>query len=206
MATVAQTMRKCLLNYPNIFPCPMAVAVHWFTVIGNGMEWVNGELVNTFVDPNAGDAMKYDDLDDIRGPSDRFSLEDSAYRVSRKFVADNIDAICNAPVSLRLNDYRPTSYYFLKGICVEHARVLNVPHDINKDWAQAVYDFIIEWEYFLRCEYGVGSLTTFPKDIQVVFRQIENVKRTIYPVLYGKDYDIVLADRKTLMDQLMKEI
>lgn len=64
MATVAETMRHCLLNYPLIFPCPKAAAIHWFTVIGNGTEWVNGELVYRWEGERAGTTMKYDDLDD----------------------------------------------------------------------------------------------------------------------------------------------
>lgn len=210
MATVAQTMRHCLLNYPGIFPCPLAAAIHWFSCIGNGMEWVNGELVNSYVDHDAGDTMRYDDLDDLSGMigkvsgtlPDRFTLVDGAHRIMRKYVEDNIDTICQNTATLRLFDYRPTSHYYTEGISIEYARGLNVPENITKDWAEAVYDFLSEWKTALRQRYGVGEIEKLPQEIQKVFKQFNVVERTIYPVLYGKDYDTVIANRKAMFEAL----
>lgn len=210
MATVAKTMRHCLLNYPSIFPCPLAVSVHWFSCIGNGMEWVDGELVHSYANRDAGNTMKYDDLDERSAMvskaagklPDRFTLVDGAYRIMRKYVEDNIDTICNETATLRLFDYRPTSYYYTEGVCIEYARGLNVPDNITKDWAQAVYDFIKDWKVALRQKYGVGEIETLPTEIQKVFARFNEVERTIYPVLYGRDYDTVIAQRKALFESL----
>lgn len=210
MATVAQTMRHCLLNYPGIFPCPLAASIHWFSCVGNGMEWVNGELVHGYVDRDAGDTMRYDDLDDLSDMigkvsgtlPDRFTLVDGAYRIMRKYVEDNIDTICQNTATLRLFDYRSTSHYYIEGISVEYARGLNVPENITKDWAQAVYDFLDEWKTALRQRYGVGEIEKMPSEIQKVFKQFNVVERTIYPVLYGKDYDTVIANRKAMFAAL----
>jgi len=46
MATVKDTLWKCLLNFPTIFPNALAVYDHWFCVCGNGYEWKDGELVH----------------------------------------------------------------------------------------------------------------------------------------------------------------
>lgn len=42
---VKDTLWKCLLNFPTIFPNALAVYDHWFCVCGNGYEWKDGELV-----------------------------------------------------------------------------------------------------------------------------------------------------------------
>lgn len=210
MATVAQTMRHCLLNYPGIFPCPMAVAVHWFTCVGTGMEWVDGELCQTYHDPDAGDIMKYDDLDSLEDTLSKYSsqpnIEVLSEREGRKFVEAHIDTLANGKVTISLFGYRPSSYYFNKGISLEYARALNVPENITKDWAQAIYDFCSHWRVALRKEYGVGSLESLSSHIQEVFKRMEHIDRIIYPVLYGSDYDTVIAERKAFTEQIMQEL
>ncbi len=210
MATVAQTMRHCLINYPGIFPCPMAVAVHWFTCVGTGMEWVDGELCQTYHDPEADGIMKYDDLDSLEDMLSKYSTEQNmeilSEREGRKFVEAHIDTLSNGKVTVSLFGYRPSSYYFSKGISLAYAKALNVPENITKDWAQAVYDFCERWCVALRNEYGTGSIEAMPSHIQEVFERIEQTGRIIYPVLYGSDYDTVIADRVRLTEQIMQEL
>lgn len=124
----------------------------------------------------------------------------------RKFVEDNIDAICNERVTLRLFDYRPTGYYYTKAISLKHCSVFNVPENITKDWATVVLDFSYDWMVALRQEYGVGEVETLPAMIQEVFKQIERVHRIIFPVIYGKDYDTEIAERRALSKKLIEEI
>lgn len=54
-------MRECLFSYPTIFHSPLAVSTHLFAVIGNGMEWVDGELVSAYSDRSC-KSMRYRDL------------------------------------------------------------------------------------------------------------------------------------------------
>ena len=49
---VEDTLRECLLNFPTIYANALSVYAHWFCVVGNGYEWVNGELVH----PEYGDS------------------------------------------------------------------------------------------------------------------------------------------------------
>ena len=43
--TVEETIKKCILSYPNIFKNKLDVYNHLFLTNGNGFKWVNGELI-----------------------------------------------------------------------------------------------------------------------------------------------------------------
>jgi hypothetical protein len=220
MATVAETMRRCLLNYPGIFPCPMAVATHWFTCIGNGMEWRDGELCHLSYRSPGSDyrtQMKYDDLDELEAILANYSsiipnynsgsnIEIMSQREGRKFVEQHIDILANGKVTVALFGYRPSSYYFIEGICPQYARALNAPANITKDWAIAVYDFCEKWKVALREKYDLRSHPgELPENIQNVFKAIEQTYRTIFPALYGADYDTVMTNRNKLIDRIVEE-
>lgn len=49
--TVKETLIKCLLTYPSIYPNKWAVYHHLFLVNGNGYKWKKGELVDAYKSP-----------------------------------------------------------------------------------------------------------------------------------------------------------
>lgn len=168
MASFKQQMKFGLLRYPSIFPDPLNVSIHLFAIIGNGYDWVDGELVDCY-EPEKTDeplTMKYSDaiedseldkemkaLDSMAGFYIERKLKDEATLARMKFIEDNIDQILETGPNTQFFG-SSTSYYYKKGICTKYAKAFYFPDNIKEDWAKALYKFLEQWLYALISEYG----------------------------------------------------
>lgn len=196
---VKSTYKDCLLNYPSIFQDPLAVSIHLFSVIGNGYEWKDGELVSCHGE--RGDSkMRYDDLDekikkskaDAKNPCLRdlcngYVLRDEAEKLKRKFVEENIKTILASPCDFTFfrNDYEVGGSYITDCISVEYARGLHFPDDIKEDWKRALNEFLGWWLVRLNQYHRLGN-----GDLKKM--------RDHWPETALKDFNVIAEARKRL--------
>jgi hypothetical protein len=228
MATVAATMKNCLLNYPSIFPCPLAVSLHWFGTGGSGYYWDrNGELVNGYVEEN-NSAMDYSDLDErevqeqkdiARYPDTLADLHQQraiqlkSERLARNFIADNIDSIACADVTLSLFNYNARASYWYVEYPSLNSPALNFPENICKDWAIALDRFLSEWLVALNYKYGVGtsrdmneSIAHWPEHIKQFRTKVLEAQDRLIPILHGISAETYKQQRNELADSIMSEL
>jgi len=160
------SVKHSLLKYPTLFKNRIQVLIHYFAVIGNGMEWdKKGRLVSVCSkEPTkkAVDAMRMDFSDvhkDIKRYGDdigkvpcldhlnkawllnaRFDL------LRREFIYKNIDEVATNPLVLVGMKESLEGDYYLNNPCYNYARVFFVPENVTKDWARAVLDFVKFWQ------------------------------------------------------------
>lgn len=161
------TVKHMMFNYPSIFPTPLAACRQLFFTVGNGMEWVKGELVNTMRYPGEKNSttMLYDDIDDnIKHykemdyiVSKRYILEEELRRLNRKFIEEHIDEFISDNCMINLTDRSSTCNGHYELNIGDYAKVLCVPNNVKKDWGQAALD-AIDWAFVnLNMVYGVAN-------------------------------------------------
>lgn len=170
MATVKDTLWKCLLNFPTVFPNALSVYNHWFCVNGNGYEWKNGELVS----PEYGDsnlekhhnAKTVDEaiincLDwdlvcswDENGNSKQFmhcyktedEIANYIKRVNRRTITD-VKMILNTDnrmkdFSIPIDPILGDKFKFKFYPLCEYSRIYTFPDDVTSDWLRALKQMV----------------------------------------------------------------
>lgn len=165
MASVIETVESCILNYPKLFPNALHVYNHLFCVIGNGYDWVDGELVTndtsmryTTVE-NAimgylnhalieqwkedGVAVRFlssfgkanDDISKYIRHLNGYVVKDVETILNYKKLAEDFSIIENTYIG---NGFNSFSFY---PIC-EYSKIMQIPDDIKIDWLNAVYQMV----------------------------------------------------------------
>lgn len=230
MASLKDTIRYSMLEYPTLHVNPVDVCEHLFCIIGNGYEWRDGELVDKFTAPEepptwvqrllnlfrytTKGGMKYPEPNERIAKMDpeyiRYSgilLKEDAEFVRMQWTENNIDAIIEAsPLAVYFGDH-PNGHYFLKGICPEYAKAFTFPDDIKEDWGVALYAFLNYWLYRLNVEYGVtqnkDEHLTWEKDIQDGRTAIIEARNRLHPLINkGETYEQHVAAVKKLTAEL----
>ncbi len=137
--TPNDTIRELLLEYPSLFKSRGDVLHHLFCVIGNGYEWVDGELVSRYSDDRSSFTNPTDRAIDRILTRLRLNLADDArsnnshvidVELSYKALAE-INYARNA-IDIRLNNY--TFEGSLYPACPDYAKLWNYPDDLSYDW------------------------------------------------------------------------
>lgn len=211
MASVKDTVRQALFAYPDIYPNPKRVLAHLFCSIGNNYEWKKGELVSGSREPSV-TQMQLEDLEPgyvspivarmwrehpemeerakTRQESPEVALKKSAQRLQRQFIADNIEAILDAPLT---NSYfgNPweVSDYMAGSANAQHSPGLNFPSDIKEDWAKTLEGFLRHWRQCLGqrfgCGTGLGDTTHWPQQPKLLMKEIEAAQARLHPLLHN---------------------
>lgn len=228
MATLKQVVRYGLLNFPCIFPEPVYVMEHLFCVIGNGYEWNRkGELESVFEerDYNSGQ-MNYSDVDEAetyaQTMKDQYYLNDlyngimlrtNATRIRRKFIEDNMDMILSAPLTSHyFEEYHRGGSYVISNISENHARGLDFPDNINKEWGEELYKFLDHWLVSLNKAYGVSvkdhnDISFWPKNAQDGYNAILAARERLYPLIHdGMTYAEHVKECNELSERLISEV
>ncbi len=210
MATLKQTIKYGMLRYPTLFPNPVNVLEHLFCVIGNGYEWIDGELVDRFDRVEGTDktteplTMKYPEEEEVESDLAAFAkymeklhterrLQGLAQRMQMEFVDKHIDEIIEASSTAVYFGSGPRGYYFLKGISIKYSHGINFPDDIKPDWAEGLYEFLEYWLQNLSTEYGPpskdGDVSHWPADIQEARKALLETRERLHPIVYnGETY------------------
>lgn len=197
---VKDTYRHFLRNGMNSM---LKVSCHLFTAIGNGGEWIDGELCfgemsdwyelrkNPVKDEERG-------LDYLRSLHNRWDLEHEAYLTKRQFVMENIERILDSPIDSNLFEGSDVvRNHYEANPSVEYAASIIFPDDIKPDWAEAVYKFNQWWLTNLNVIYGVGhngNTDFWPDRIKVAYRAIDEAGKRAFKIFRGVDYETHFAE------------
>lgn len=146
---VEQTVRESIVSYPTLFKTGGDVLYFLFCVIGNGYEWVDGEVVTKFPEDSTPWTAEREQerFNNQHGDMDEFvrkillpHLEATISECQN--VVDNVDVLWDdwtLTVDEHFSFYPQTSY----------ALLANVPEDVHEDWQVAA-----EWAKNLAVSYG----------------------------------------------------
>lgn len=236
MASVKETMRYSLLNYPTLYgSCPIKALDQWFAVNGNGMEWSrNGELVD-MCEPRRKHtplAMDYSDLDEdearlkadfgdsLDSPSyialhTARKLRVSAARIQRKWVEDNIELILDGDLTehyfTESFSVKRTTYVTGPHICLQYARACAFPDNITNEWGELLLKYLDNWLQTLNAHYMVGNkkgeeTAHWPKEIVEAYETLKATKVRLWPLVRGEDYAVYQARSKALITEFLASI
>ena len=212
---VKDTYRHFLRNGMNSM---LNVSCHLFTTIGNGGEWIDGELCFEQMSDwykLRKNPVKDEDRDKeyLRSLINGWDLNHEAYLIKRRFVMANMEIILDSPVdSIIFEGSDSVHGYYESNPSVKYARSINFPDDIKPDWAQAVYDFNGWWLTNLNRIYRVGhngNIDFWPEQIKEARRVIEEAMKRAFKILNGVDYDQYHAkmaqEAREILDELEEE-
>lgn len=140
--TVADTLKYCLMTYPSLFPNKWEVYHHWFIVNGNGLSWVNGQLV----DPSHVETPStIEDAVNIRFKKllERDSLLEYALRFTIEYAQKDIIRIINWESAAQVFEPSTRNNNEFYGLS-EYSRILRLPDNIQPDWLEAAKE-MYEW-------------------------------------------------------------
>lgn len=204
MATVSETLKHALLNYPSIYPEKIDFLIYTLLSEGSNYEWNNGQLVNQYEPSKRSQKMDYSDINkrqDHLDPSSMGSLEGfyahrrlelKVERMQRKIVEDNIDVICQNQWTKNLfrEEYMLTpsqSEWIEQKKNYTNAVCFNFPDDIQADWGELIGDFF-EWTTLrLNHFYGVSQKGNgqehWPEKAKKLLERIEQARERMFPLL-----------------------
>lgn len=107
--------------YPELFPTRKHCLDHLFCVIGNGYEWINGELV----DKDGTFERRYKIVEPIiRATPRNEDLYNNILRAEKNFK------------EIMGEDYKPNRKYSFEWypLCKEYSRLYTYPENITDDW------------------------------------------------------------------------
>lgn len=137
MASVRDTVYHLLVAYPTIYSNVADCYRHLFLMIGNGYEWVDGELVDVCGDRNRPwkvpqfqdemtEVLKQDDSSEYCQGQKRLDVRRRNNQI--QFVIDNFDLMFEESIQFdRLNDFSHSRY----------ERIFNIPDDVKPDWLES---------------------------------------------------------------------
>ncbi len=138
--TFLSTVTKMIEEYPELFPTRLEAMDHLLNVIGNGYEWVNGELVESYVmspeEKAYNDKRHQDHIDEMLKAAQ--ALPDAGFM--KEWLLDyaraenaraNAATVAATKVETLVDD---RTFYPL----CEYSAIRRVPLDVKPDWAEAI--------------------------------------------------------------------
>jgi len=208
------TYRHYLLN--GWGTSPLDASVQFFAVIGNGLEWdADGNLSYVFSGYDLGDIKPKEFREPTRtGFHDldtRYRLEDEAGRIKYEWVKTNIEDILDGGLSASyFRNNRRSGHYVTKQVCCRQtlAAAFSAPDNIEKDWAEALFNFLSWWGVNLRCEFGCdhkGETNFWEPEQKHVEKMIKDQHERLYMLLHGHSYASTFEHTVQLMKEMFKE-
>lgn len=134
--TFKETAKRHVASCPTLFSNMGAVMDQLFFTNGNGMDWVNGELVDPFDNGEPLEDLIAQSREEIRTDELKNRLYSDYELKLHLFKLDNLDDFVDGDHSVPFDTSR--SGY---PIC-QFAAIMNVPKDVTPDWFEAVRGFI----------------------------------------------------------------
>lgn len=151
-------LRKMMITWPSLFPTAIRAYDHLFMTIGNGYEWINGELVyednNRFFDSTE-DAINNVVDDMFNMLTEKYNDEEcklvwnSEYYINKtkRFIktilhVDELIDDLSVPIlydeTEGVFEWNKFRFYGLS----KYSKISNIPEDIKYDWLKAIKNFI----------------------------------------------------------------
>ena len=142
--TVEQTFQGMFDHFPGLFKDRADCCNHLFCTVGNGFEWINGELVDVCAAPcipknplKDGRAFQYNKLT-LRQEAEYY-LRRAAIQKGERYEPD--ETLNSIPDDQYHWQPRAERWYFYKAglpLCRPYAYLFNYPDDIKPDWKAAI--------------------------------------------------------------------
>lgn len=165
MASVRDTVYLMMTRYPMLYNSLMDCYKHLFFCCGNGMEWVNGELVDR---AGAHVAKPFQDYKEI--PE---TIEDVRINQRLDQIRDHFDLFMDE-TCLSLGRSYPIS------LSLDHDRGFNIPNDLNDDWKDALNDALNTLACHIRMYHDRSGVIGDDNRESVLVR-IDEVVEIMYP-------------------------
>lgn len=147
MNKIDQYVKQIILNYPSMDADRFSVFMHMFTVLGNGYEWVNGELELW----SYGEGLKDLDKCDRKDPDVYMkSLEGRKEQHMLDFIDANIDEIASEKLS-GVQEQRMHGDQYILNIHDEGVKCtfFEAPCDeLTQEWREALIEWGNVWRRF----------------------------------------------------------
>lgn len=157
--TPKETIISNVLNYPLISQTNGEIQYHMFITIGNGYEWINGELVDeydNYVLPSSiDDAIinlfkEYKDENNIwskhvKNTGKVFPLLNHIEKQVLTILKAN--SMFDEPLEIYFDKIKNES--LLLNIC-EYSKIYDLPKEIKKDWYDCVVNFLNHFEPYVK--------------------------------------------------------
>ena len=141
--TVERTLQAMFDNFPNLFKGRADCYNQLFCTVGNGYEWVDGELIDicgSFIPRNPlknGKAYQYNKLT-LRQEAEYYLRRAASQKGERYEPYETLDSIPDDQYHWKP---RAERWYFYRGelpLCRPYAYLFNYPDDIKPDWKAAI--------------------------------------------------------------------
>lgn len=213
-ATVRETFRYLLTQYPTLHDCPLDVACTLFC--HGSYEWNSqGQLEDRHEnkkDPTPKPPQHEPYMQEPYMRSLRIA-RDLQYQVDLhkyQWTLTNIEDILDCPITTSFYTSEWRGGYYETNPST-YANAINFPDYVNPDWAQAIYKFIGWWLTNLRSNYRVGhnpntERNHWPKHIEEAYQALLAARKRIYPLAHeGRDYDTDMATQTQLLNKTLKD-
>ena len=151
MASVFETIKFGLLEYPGLNKSAADVLSHIFCTNGNGFYWVRGEPVcnpgpgsRPYGEIVAGELLGFEkriaEYEEMGLPTIDLRRELADYR----FVVENIDEMAGE-MQIRSSSLSGSLYP-----ACDYAKILNIPDDVTDDWLECAHTFTESMTVHLR--------------------------------------------------------
>ena len=122
--TSRDTIKYCIMNYPAIFSNVADVMDHLFLTVGNGYEWVNGELID-----------KGDNIPNLQSAFDKLKHNNIDNTITDRLIYSIIKDLLNHPSLDMLNDT------YNRIVKIRHKEIIKIT---TKNWKIREYNSIQE--------------------------------------------------------------
>lgn len=159
--TPRDTIKSSVLNYPLISQTNGEIQHHLFIVVGNGYEWVNGELVDESDNQSTqsvNDAI-YKLFNEYKRENNSWIdilKKTSDVKGFLKYILNYIETEVLAILKADTMFDEPLEVYFDKinepllfGIC-EYSKIYDLPDKITKEWYDCVVNFLKHYEPYIQ--------------------------------------------------------
>ncbi len=159
---VFNLVKSSIFGYPTLFSTRLDVFIHLFSCIGNGYEWIGGELKSVCGPDKIVRKMKYEDLDEkiseykkelkekgknwcLKELTESWLVNLEFEKIKRQFIEKNIKVAARDIEVLLEQNYEVYMGYYMENPCYDYARIFHIPKDIKPDWGDAAQEFAKFW-------------------------------------------------------------
>lgn len=140
--TPNETIRRGLYYFPSLYKSRADVLHHLFLVIGNGYEWVDGELVLAYKDPrDTQEPTEHVEEEFQRRMAWRteMGLNSSMREIWEKHRDEDLEEIaqCHARIEDAMQDITFSHPGHEYPVSKKYSKVLNYPENITPEWEAA---------------------------------------------------------------------
>jgi len=170
--SINKAIADAIRAYPTLYQCRTDVLHQWFCVIGNGMSWKNGRLVNNYLEnPRSLQEIIEFKTEFLRNSESVNETVDAETRAKIAKIASELTYTYDNADDLALvswcSDFPADSIYPL----CEYSKMNTVPDDVDPEYLAAVREMIFA---VFESKDIVGSFRRAPEQNEIAMKKIRD--------------------------------